>query len=71
MSPLKEKSLSIPSLELQVLVLGVSIKSTIKEQVDFQIDNNTLYSGSKLRYIVTFPTPVKSVFLCNELIKWN
>ena len=71
MSPLKEKSLSIPSLKLQALVLGVRIKSTIIEQVDFQIDNNTLYSGSKLHYIVTFTTPVKNVFLYNESFKWN
>ena len=71
MSPLKEKSLSIPSLKLQALVLGVRIKSIIIEQVDFQIDSNTLYSGSKLHYIATFPTPAKDVFLCNKSIKWN
>ena len=48
MSPLKEKSLSIPRLELQAAVLGARIKSTIIEQVDFQIDNITLYSDSKV-----------------------
>ena len=48
MSPLKEKSLSIPRLELQAAVLGVRIKSTIIEQVNFQIDNITLYSDSNV-----------------------
>ena len=45
---MKEKSLSIPRLELQAAVLGARIKSTIIEQVDFQIDNITLYSDSKV-----------------------
>ena len=49
MSPLKEKSLSIPRLELQATLLGARIKSTIIEQVDLQIDNITVYSDSKLR----------------------
>ena len=48
MSPLKDKSLSIPRLELQATDLGARIKSTIIEQVDFQIDNITLYSDSKV-----------------------
>ena len=48
LSPLKEKSLSIPRLELQATVLGAIIKSTIIEQVDFQIDNIALYSDSKV-----------------------
>ena len=41
-------SLSIPGLELQAAVLGARIKSTIIEQVDFQIDIITLYSESKV-----------------------
>ena len=45
---MKEKSLSIPRLEWQAAVLGARIKSTIIEQVDFQIDNITLYSDSKV-----------------------
>ena len=48
LSPLKEKNLSIPRLEFQAAALGARIKSTIVEQVDFQIDNITLYSDSKL-----------------------
>ena len=48
MSPLKEKSLSIPRLELQATIFGARIKSTIIEQVDLQIDNITVYSDSKL-----------------------
>ena len=48
MSPLKERSLSIPRLELQAKVLGARIKSTIIKQVHFQIDNITLYSDSKV-----------------------
>ena len=48
MSPLKEKNLSIPRLEFQAAALGARIKSTIVEKVDFQIDNITLYSDSKL-----------------------
>ena len=48
MSPLKEKSLSIPRLELQATLLGARVKSTIIEQVDLQIDNITVYSDSKL-----------------------
>ena len=48
LSPLKEKSLSIPRLELQATGLGARFKSTIIEQVDFQIDNITLYSESKV-----------------------
>ena len=42
LSPLKEKSLFIPT------VLGARIKSTIIEQVDFQIDNITIYTDSKV-----------------------
>ena len=45
---MKEKSLSIPRLELQAAVLGARTKSIIIEQVDFQIDNITLYSDSKI-----------------------
>ena len=45
LSPLKEKILSIPRLELQATVLGAIIKLTIIEQVDFQTD---LYSHSKV-----------------------
>ena len=45
---MKEKSLSIPRLELQAAVLGARIKSTIIEQVDFQIDNITIYSDFKI-----------------------
>ena len=48
LSPLKEKSLSIPRLELQAAVLGARIKLTIIEQVDFQIDNITFYSDFKV-----------------------
>ena len=53
MSPLKEKSLSIPRLKLQAVILGGRIKSTIIEQVDSQIANISLYSDSKftLNYI--------------------
>ena len=47
MSPLKEKSLSIPRLKLQAVILGGRIKSTIIEQVDSQIANISLYSDSK------------------------
>ena len=45
---LKEKSLSIPILELQAAVLGARIKLTIIKQEDFQIDKITLYSDSKV-----------------------
>ena len=48
MSPLKEKSLSIPRSELQAAVLGAGIKLNIIVQVDFQIDNITLYSDLKV-----------------------
>ena len=48
LSPLKEKSLSIPRLELQAAVLGARIKSTIIEKIDFQI-NITLYFDSKVK----------------------
>ena len=47
LSPLNEKSLSIPRLELQAS-FSARIKLTIIEQVDFQIDNITLYSDSKV-----------------------
>ena len=49
LSPLKEKSLSIPRLELQAAVLGARIKSTIIEKIDFQIVNITLYFDSKVK----------------------
>ena len=45
---MKEKSLSIPRLEIQAAVLGARIKLTNTEQVDFQIDSITLYSDSKV-----------------------
>ena len=48
LSPLKGKSLSIPRLELQATVLGARAKSITIEQVDFQIDNITLYSDTKI-----------------------
>ena len=48
LSPLKEKSLSIPRSELQAAVLGAGIKLNIIVQVDFQIDNITLYSDLKV-----------------------
>ena len=48
MPPLKEKCLSISRSELQAAVLGARIKSTIIEQVNFQIDNIALYSDSKV-----------------------
>ena len=45
---MKEKSLSIPRLEIQATVLGARIKLTNTEQVDFQTDSITLYSDSKV-----------------------
>ena len=48
LSPMKEKSLSIPRLELQAAVLGARTKSTILKQVDFQIDSVTLHTDSKV-----------------------
>ena len=46
----EERSLSIPRLELQAAVLDARIKSTIIEQSDFQIDNITFYSDSKVTF---------------------
>ena len=48
LSPLKEKRLSVPRWKLKAAVLGARIKLTIAEQEDFQTDNITLYSDSKV-----------------------
>ena len=61
LSPLKEKNLSIPRLEFQAAALGARIKSTIVEQVDFQIDNIALYSDSKVT-LNCIPTQLENFF---------
>ena len=48
LSPLKEKSLSIPRLELQAAVLAVRIKLTMIEQFEFSFNSVSLYSDSKV-----------------------
>ena len=70
MSPFKEKSLSIPRLELQAAVLGARIKSTIIAQVDIQIDNITLYSDSKVTLnCVSHSSKKFFPFVMNRLIE--
>ena len=67
-SPLKEKGLSIPTLELQAVVLGGRIKLTIIEQVDLQVDNITLYSDSKVILNCIFNSSTKFLpFVMNLL----
>ena len=64
---MKEKSLSIPRLELQVAVLGARIKSTIIEQVHFQINNITLFSDSKVTLNCISNSNRKFPFVINRL----
>ena len=65
----EERSLSIPRLELQAAVLDARIKSTIIEQSDFQIDNITFYSDSKVTFNCISDWSRK--FLPFVMSRWN
>ena len=53
LAPIKEKSLTIPCLELQAAVLAIRLKNIISKQLDFSIDENHFWSDSQvvLNYI--------------------
>ena len=48
LAPLKEKSLTIPRLELQAAVLAVRLKDTLINQLDINIDEYFIYSDSQI-----------------------
>ena len=66
--PIKEKSLTIPRLELQAAVLAIRLKNTISKQLDFSIDETRFWSDSQvvLKYIANKDTRFP-VFVMNRL----
>ena len=70
LTPIKEKSLPIPSLELQAAVLAIRLKNTISKQLDFLIDETRFWSDSQidLQYIANKDTRFP-VFVMNRLNK--
>ena len=68
LAPIKEKSLTIPHLELQAAVLAIRLKNTVSKLLDFSIDETRFWSGSQvvLKYIANKDTRF-SVFVMNRL----
>ena len=68
LAPIKEKSLTIPRLELQAAVLAIRLKNTISKQLDFLIDETRFWSDSQidLKYIANKDTRFP-VFVMNRL----
>ena len=68
LAPIKEKSLTIPRLELQAAVLAIRLKNTISKQLDFSIDETRFWSDSQvvLKYIANKDTRFP-VFVMNRL----
>ena len=79
--PIKEQTLTIPPLELQVAVIAVRMKDIITEQFDFKIDNVKFWTDSQivLNYIRNttrkFPVFVMNwlheIRLNSSLDDWN
>ena len=68
LAPIKEKSLTIPRLELQGTVLAIRLKNTISKQLDFPIDETRFRSDFQivLKYIANKDTRFP-VFVMNRL----
>ena len=58
LTPIKEKSLTIPRLKLQAAVLAIRLRNTILKQLDFPIDETRSWSDSQivLKYIANKDT---------------
>ena len=71
LAPIKEKSLTIPRLELQAAVLAMRLKNTISKLLDFSIDETRFWSDSQvvLKYTVNKDTrfPVSVMNRLNEI----
>ena len=71
LTPIKEKSLTIPRLKLQAAVLAIRLKNTILKQLDFPIDETRFWSNSQivLKYIANKDTrfPVIVMNRLNEI----
>ena len=68
LTAVKEKSQTIPRLELQAAVLTIRLKNTISKQLDFLIDETRFWSDSQvvLKYIANKDTGFP-VFVMNRL----
>ena len=71
LAPIKEKSLTLPRLELQAAVLAMRLKNTISKLLDFSIDETRFWSDSQvvLKYTVNKDTrfPVSVMNRLNEI----
>ena len=68
LAPMKEKSLTIPRLELQAAVLAVRLKQTLLEELDLPISEVKLWSDSQIVIKYIKNTSKKfSLFVMNRL----